>query len=174
PVRNFTNMSDADLVAVVSYLDRLPPVDRTSAKTVFQPMGRLLWYFGVFDLQFTSSVDLSAPRPTTTPIDPLEHGKYLAKMSGCLDCHGAKGSGGPMPGAPADMAQPANITPHKTGLMGWTRDDFSNATRGGRSKDGRALDKGMPFKTLAGLSDTEVDDLWTYVQTLEPLEFGNH
>ncbi len=173
PVQNFTGISDTDLTAVVSYLTTLKPVDRRPPESVFQPLGRVLWYFGVMDLQMTGKIDLSPNRPATTPTEPVAHGEYLAELSGCLDCHGATLSGGPVPGAPPDMAIPKNITLHATGLQGWTRADFDKALRAGTGKDGTPLDKFMPWQSYAGLSVGEMDALWAYIQQVQPAEFGN-
>jgi len=173
PVQNFTGISDDDLGAVVSYLQTVKPVDRTNPKSVFKPMGRMLWYFGVFDLQFTALLDLESPRPSETPTDEKGHGEYLFNLAGCQDCHGETASGGAMPGAPSDMAIPKNLTPHESGLAGWTRDDFDRAVRAGMSKDGTQIDKLMPWNKFAGMSPAEVDALWAHVKKLEPKAFGN-
>ena len=54
-----------------------------------------------------------------------------------IGCHGPNLSGGKVSGDP-NMPLVANITPHESGLKGWTEADFIRALREGKRKDGTA------------------------------------
>ena len=73
-----------------------------------------------------------------------------------------------------DMPIVANITPHETGLKGWSENDFIRALREGKRKDGTAIDNAMPWKVYGQMTDTEIKAVWAYLQTVPPLEKGNH
>ncbi len=62
----------------------------------------------------------------------------------------------------------ANLTPDETGLGGWTEEDFANAMRNSKSKNGKALrDPMLPYN---GLTDLEVKAMWQYLLTLPKIK----
>lgn len=78
-----------------------------------------------------------------------------------------------MPGMPPSIPAPLNITfDEATGLGKWTRADFDRAMREGRRPDGAELNAFMPWKNFALLTDTEMDALWAYLQTVPKKPFG--
>ena len=48
----------------------------------------------------------------------------------------------------------------------WTREDFYRALRLGLRPDGSSIDPSMPWKLTAHMTDTELDALWSYFQSL--------
>jgi hypothetical protein len=82
-------------------------------------------------------------------------------------------SGGTLAGDP-DMPVVANLTPHFTGLKSWSEEDFIRALREGKRKDGTEISKMMPWQAYGQMSDTELKAVWAYLQTVPPLEKGNH
>ena len=75
-----------------------------------------------------------------------------------------------VPGTPPSFPDARNITPDPVAGIGkWTRDNFATALRTGKRPDGTELKSFMPWKAFARLTDTEVDALWTYLQTLPPV-----
>jgi hypothetical protein len=108
-----------------------------------------------------------APPPTPD----AAYGKYLARL--CTGCHGEHLSGGPIPGAPPDMPVPLNLTPDKTGLAGFTLDDFKQVLRTGKRKqDGRQLADMMPVESFGQFDDVEMQALFSYLQALPATAFG--
>jgi cytochrome c553 len=101
----------------------------------------------------------------------VELGQHIAQV--CRGCHGPHLSGGKLDGDP-DMPLVANITPHETGLKSWSEGDFIRALREGKRKDGTAINKAMPWQAYGQMSDTELKAVWAYLQTVPPLEKGNH
>ena len=108
-----------------------------------------------------------APPPTPT----AAYGTFLANA--CRGCHGATLSGGRIPGAPAEMAIPLNITPHETGMAGWTYADFDKLLSTGMRKSGKALDPMMPVTELGKFNQIERQALWAYLQTVPAKPFGD-
>ena len=66
-----------------------------------------------------------------------------------------------MPGAPPDMPVPPRIA--RLGSTGWSTSDFRTAMRQGRRPDGRALREPMPWRAFAGMTDVELDALWSFI-----------
>jgi mono/diheme cytochrome c family protein len=105
-----------------------------------------------------------------TPAPTKQYGEYLGKL--CQGCHGHGLSGGPLPGAPPELPVPLNLTPHETGLKGWTYDDFNKLLTEAVRKNGKPLNPFMPIETMKHLNDTEKQALWAYLQSLPPTPFG--
>ncbi|MFI5301206.1 MAG: c-type cytochrome [Polyangiales bacterium] len=170
PVEDFNWISESDLVALVSYLRTVPRVDRADGVAIVKPLGKVLDRAGKLTLDVARRVDhehvLAAPPPKAD----AAYGELIAR--GCRGCHGEHLSGGPIPGAPAGMAVPLNLTPHETGLRGWTYEDFDRLLSKGTRKNGRQLDPLMPQTEYAKLDDTERHALWAYLVTLPPMAFG--
>ena len=106
-----------------------------------------------------TTIDHKARIDAPEPGDSGEYGRYLAQISGCTDCHGADLAGhtGP-PGAPFAPAI------HSDALDGWRLDDLSSAVRDGVGSDGRTLDPYMPYRTYSGMTDEEIQALWSYLK----------
>ena len=171
PSQEFSWFPDEDLVAIVSYVRSMPAVNRPSGEVKPGVLGRVLDRRDMVVLDVARRIDHenrpTVPEPAPTP----QYGAFLARS--CYGCHGEGLSGGKIPGAPPSMAVPLNLTPHETGLAGWSYEDFVNMLATGKSKDGRALDPMMPFAGLAKMDDTEKRALWAYLQSLPPTPFGN-
>lgn len=173
PSHEFWVIGDDDMTAMIAFLESLPPVDRTIPAARPGPLARALFLAGKMPLVPAKLVDHHAPRPRTPPVGPtVEYGGYLA--TGCIGCHGPGMSGGPIPGAPPGFGVPGNVTPDmETGLGTWTQADFVRAMREGVSRDGRELDPTMPVEFTSAFADVELEAMWKYLQSLEPLPFGN-
>lgn len=170
PTAEHTWWPDEDLLALLSYIRSVRPVDREVAPTSVGLLGKVLSRFGVMELESAKAInnvpDGQAPAPEPT----ARYGAFLA--IGCKGCHGDGFSGGKIPGAPAILATPANLTPHESGLLAWTIDDFINLLETGARPDGRLLDPFLPIQSLKAMNETEKTALWAYLRTLEPTEFG--
>ena len=159
---------DADVHAVVSYVRSLPAVSNRQADTQIRPLGKVLAQFGVMEM-----FSAQAPLPEQLPPPPeptARYGAYLVR--GCEGCHGPKLAGGAIPGAPSNLAKPANLTPHSSGLEGWTVDTFREVMNTGVRPDGRTLDAFMPREAIQNLDAVEFAALWAYLESLPPLPYG--
>ena len=161
---------DSDLQAVVSYVRSVPPVDVQREPSGTGALGKILTGFGIMDFRSAIAVQ---KLDVGTPPDPeptARYGQFLAL--GCRGCHGEHFSGGPIPGAPADLPVPTNITPHETGVGNWTFDDFKRLLATGTRPDGTRIDPFMPIENLNRMSELEKTALWEYLQSLEPRPYG--
>ena len=170
PSEVFMNMSDADLGAVVAYLERLPPIDREMPASRFRPLGRALLAAGKLNI-------LTAPKtPARSSVASVPvgitpaYGKYLVEIAGCAGCHGYGLSGGRVAGPPGTPPA-SNLTP--AGIGSWTEADLRRVLRQGRKPNGTPIDPFMPWKTYAGMTDDEIAAIWLYLRTVPAKPFGN-
>ncbi|KWD77555.1 c-type cytochrome [Burkholderia ubonensis] len=97
----------------------------------------------------------------------VARGAYLARAGDCVACHTTSGgrpfAGGLKFDTPIGAIYSTNITPDpKTGLGGWTLDEFDRALRSGVRRNGDTLYPAMPFPSYARLSDDDVKALYAY------------
>ncbi len=133
----------------------------------------------------------NVPHTTLAATDPAyasaERGRYLATVA-CLNCHTPQladdvpdlaraFAGGKrytlIRGAPLHTS--TNLTPHATGLAGWTIDDIVTAIRAGTERGtGRALCNSHPATAgyYGGMNDADARDIATYVHSLPPVSNG--
>ncbi|MEW5740585.1 MAG: cytochrome c [Myxococcota bacterium] len=169
PSLDYVNMSDQELSDVIAYVRAAPPVDREMARPTLGPVGTLLMASGkiVLSAEHVDHQKTHAPAPPTAA-PTAEFGKHLVAV--CAGCHNPELTGGVIQGGAPDWAPAANLTPHADGLAGWTYEDFVRALREGKAKDGRQLKPPMdgmkPY--AANLTDTELQGMWAYLQTLPP------
>jgi mono/diheme cytochrome c family protein len=171
PAQDLSWWPDQDLVALVSYLRSLPAVDRVSPPSTVGLVGKVLDRLGKLPLDIARRIDHDAPRAKILAATPTQaYGKYLARS--CASCHGPGLSGGRIPGAPAKLAVPANITPHRTGIKHYTEADFMHLLDTGEKPNGKKLDPFMPIAALRAMNDTERRALFAYLMSLPPRPFG--
>lgn len=93
----------------------------------------------------------------------VEQGRYLAAAGDCAGCHGVSLKGGDPVPTPIGAIHASNITPDRaTGIGSWSLGQFSDALRRGRAPEGH-LYPAMPYTAYTGLSDIEVQSLYSYV-----------
>ncbi|KWK25328.1 alcohol dehydrogenase [Burkholderia stagnalis] len=97
----------------------------------------------------------------------VARGAYLARAGDCVACHTASGgkpfAGGLKFDTPIGAIYSTNITPDpKTGLGGWTLEEFDRALRAGVRKNGDTLYPAMPFPSYARLTGDDVKALYAY------------
>jgi hypothetical protein len=170
PAGDFNWMSESDVVAVVSYLRSVPPVERANQPTHIGLIGKILDRMDKLPMDIARRIDHDhiEMAPATAPT--AEFGRFLAR--GCYSCHGKTLSGGPIPGAPASFPVPLNITPHPTGIQGWTYEDFDRLLTAGVRKNGEKLKPFMPIDAYGKLDEVEKRALFAFLLTLPPLPFG--
>ena len=170
PTTEFVNLSDHELSDIVAYIRSRPPVDRVIKPIGIGPVFSFLVAFGA-DALPAFKTDHWKSHPVEPPIEAasVELGAHIAQV--CRGCHGDSLSGGKIAGDP-NMPVVANITPHETGLKGWTEADFFRALREGKRKDGTDIKPQMPWKAYGQMNDVELKAVWAYLQTVPPVEKG--
>lgn len=172
PSQDFAWWPDEDLVAMVSFLRSLPPVDRLPpGPSEIGVMGKVLDRAGMVPLDVARRIDHAAARPKTLVATPTAaYGKNLARL--CTGCHGEHLSGGPIPGAPSSLPVPTNITPHESGIAAYTEADFNRLLDTNVKRNGQQLNSFMPIATLRAMNPTERAALWRYLRSVPPRPFG--
>jgi mono/diheme cytochrome c family protein len=111
-------------------------------------------------------------------------GKYLVTIASCTDCHtpgyffgkpdmarylGGSEVGFEIPGL--GIFHGPNLTPDKeTGLGDWTEEMFIKTMRTGLHQGkGRPILPPMPFFMVGALNDSDIKDLFAYLQSLPPV-----
>jgi hypothetical protein len=75
-----------------------------------------------------------------------------------------------VPGTPPSFPDARNITTDPvSGIGKWSKENFYAALRTGKRPDGSDLNTFMPWKAFATLTDTELDALWAFLQTVPPV-----
>lgn len=172
PSHELQALNDEELSQVIAYTRSLPRVASPSPAISVRPLGNVLHTFGLFHLIPAELIDHTATRTYAKREASVEYGKGLSAQ--CTGCHGAGLSGGPIPGAPPELGNPRNLTPHATGLASWKEADFVKAMREGVTPDGRHLNPAqMPWPTMGKLNDTELGALFAYLKTVPAKPAGS-
>lgn len=166
PANEFGHLTDADMSRLIAYLESLPPVDSDLKPMTIGLPAKVMFAMDEAGLTAAATIDHEAVGPWDVEVGATAaYGEYLAVT--CAGCHGEKFDGDWMP--PPGEAQPKNITPHETGIGGWTLEQFSTAIQAGVRPDGSTIDPFMPWVYYAQLTDVEVEAIYLHLQTVEPV-----
>jgi mono/diheme cytochrome c family protein len=126
----------------------------------------LLWSQRKLDRVINVSV---AAVPYATGAEAVERGKYLYLARGCVECHGADGTGRIFIDDPNGLrVRGANITTGQSGAVHtYTEADWVRAIRHGVKPDGRPVFI-MPSEDYNRFTDGDLADLVAYVRSLPP------
>jgi mono/diheme cytochrome c family protein len=171
PMGFYRNISDADVAAIVAYLRSQAPVRNVVAKSVYNmPLPP----------SYGPPVETVAAPPAS---DRLKVGEYLAQIGHCMDCHTprgadgqlqlqALGAGGQVFKGPWGDNVARNLTPHETGLKGWTDAEISQSVRAGVDRHGKPYRPPMAFAFYKNISDADMAALTGYLRSLKPQGLG--
>lgn len=188
PMMPFFNMSDDDLIAVVSYLKSMEPIRNEVPEPEWTFMGKFVRSVSsTFQPVENPQVPSAAPPMAAT----LERGEYLARsVANCVGCHtprdpetfepiGAEFSGGmemepfsemnEMLGVDPNLwMRTPNLTPHPDGALAKypTLESWIAKFRNGRIYPTSPMQWG-PF---AKMSDEDLEALYIFLNSLEPVE----
>jgi mono/diheme cytochrome c family protein len=163
---SYRGLSDEDLASVVVYLRSIPPVKNKLPQRLYSPEKEQA-------LQ-------ERPRPLSGPVlavdlsDKLSRGRYLVKTANCAGCHtgwykrnpGFFGGGNPISRGKEAPVFSTNITPHASGLQGWTPETFTRVIRTGK---GSTLHPTMPWVAYRNISDDDLEAILIALQQLPPV-----
>lgn len=169
PSQVFTQWREEDIVPLMTFLLNTPPVDNVLPETSYGLLGRGLLVAGVVPMGAVN-IDHDTVGFVEIAAEPsIEYGRYL--FNNCIDCHTASAAGGPVPGADYSAA---NLTASESGIGSWTMEDFMTALRTGTRPDGSLIDPlKMPWPSFSPMTDVEIEALYTYLTSLEPVENEN-
>jgi mono/diheme cytochrome c family protein len=173
PTEAFVYMNEGDVADLIAYLKQVPGVDRVMPPSRLGPLGRTLLVAGKFSILVAEKTPRIGYPAAIPPAPTVEYGRYLANFTGCHGCHGFGLSGGEVAGPPGTPPASNLTADPATGIARWTETDFERALRHGVTPDGRQLNIFMPWPYFAGLTDTEVRALWSYLRSVPAKPFGN-
>lgn len=184
------NMSDEDADSIVMFLRKVKAVDHM-AKANQEP-------FLPPDKPAPVVPKAKLPKPSSSYSDQAaaERGMYLAANFGiCMECHTGRSESGMflvdklfqggnrfgrdelgLPPVFPENIYSSNITPHETGIKGWTVDNIVSALKKGVDKDKKPLCPPMPagpMGAFGGLTDADARDIAHYLLSLAPMENMN-
>jgi mono/diheme cytochrome c family protein len=166
----YAALSDSDAASIVAYVRTLAPVDRANPRVRLGPVGRVLLLTHKMRMDAGRIADEGAPPSPPPPMMMVEYGKYLARIGGCMSCHGTHLSGGHLEGPP-EVPPASNLTP--TGIASWSSADFMITLTKGRDPSGHDLNPFMPWRTIRNMTDLELEAIYDYLKTVPPRETGN-
>jgi mono/diheme cytochrome c family protein len=170
PFMAFADLSDEDVVAIISYLRTLPPVRHEVPGRSLTPLGRL-----VHALVLSPEGPTQPPRATIPAGPTVAYGEYLAThVANCVGCHTRRGDDGSFAGprfaggfemhTPGGTFVTPNLTPHPQGrLTGWTEADFVARFRAGGNPASP-----MPWGSFSKMTDDDLRALFRFLRSLEP------
>lgn len=167
PIEFYRHISDSDLAAIVAYLRAQKPVANTVPKSSFNiplppnygpPVGKVA---------------------TPDRKNQVKYGEYLAQVGHCMDCHTPRndkgmlvtarlGAGGQVFKGPWGESVSRNLTPHDSGLKGWTDAQIIKAVREGVDRSGTPYKPPMAYGFYKSISDADMGALVAYLRSLPP------
>ncbi|MDM0111792.1 c-type cytochrome [Variovorax sp. J22R133] len=171
PSEDYNRLTNDDFASLVAYIRQMPPASGGGPVLDFPLPVRAFYGFGVIKDAADKIDHALPPQQPVVAGATVEHGAYVANM--CLGCHGAKLTGGKIPGGPPEWPAAANLTPGDGSAMPRYPDAQAFATlfKTGKRPDGSAVQV-MPFGSLSQMNDTDVRALYLYLKSLAPLAKG--
>jgi mono/diheme cytochrome c family protein len=183
PLMPFENMSDEDVIAIISYLRSRPAVNHQVPENNWTLIGKIVKSFAPV---FKPRVTINPPASAPTQQPSQERGEYLARyVANCVGCHtsrnqltfdvnGVEFAGGnemePIPFPEADPATwyiPPNLTPQKGSALDKfpDRDTFvARFLKGGRQHAGSP----MPWESFARMAPEDIGALYEFFKSRTP------
>jgi mono/diheme cytochrome c family protein len=182
PLMPFHNMSDEDMVAIISYLRAQPPVHNEVQPNEWTTIGKVVKSLSA---TFKPRDRQEVNPPATTPPDGTKaRGEYLARyVANCIGCHTRRDDMTFVPTAPefagGEEMEPATlqgadtsihfITPNLTPAKGSGLTKFPDrATFIARFKSGGRHHPGspMPWETFARMTESDIGALYDFLMSL--------
>jgi mono/diheme cytochrome c family protein len=179
PLMSFSDLTTADLQAVISFLRTLPPVEAPQARSGLNWLGAL-----GFETIMRPQGPSLAPRQQIQPSRTAEYGRYLAyTVANCHGCHtlrsklngayiGPAFAGGLVLREGAARFVTPNLTPGDRGVMAHlTEEKFIGLFRERmRWRSGSP----MPWGPFSRMSDSDLGAIYRYLLTLPPTLTPGH
>jgi mono/diheme cytochrome c family protein len=168
PSLDYVHFTDADLVAVVSYVKSVPAVDNVQPALSVGPVARALMLAGKMPLLHAERIDHAQPAPTgIAPAVTVAYGSYIARI-GCTGCHGPQLAGGRIETGPPDWPPATNLTAAGR-VKDWSDAQLAHFFRTGVRPDGSPVNSVMPIRLTKNFTDDEIRALTLYLRSLPPV-----
>lgn len=179
PYPCYGKLDENDLQSIIAYIRTLAPITSQVPASSSN-----------FPMNFIINTIPAKPAPATKPdtSDVLAYGAYLVNAAGCTECHtkqekgqkiaGMEFAGGfefPLP--TGGTVRSRNITPHATGIGGWTKEQFvkkfksfaDSATAPAPVEPGN-FNTVMPWTMYAGISEKDLVAMYEYLRSVPAVE----
>ncbi|MCE7862778.1 MAG: hypothetical protein DYG99_04465 [Bacteroidetes bacterium CHB5] len=179
PYQHYGQMDKEDIYSIIAYIRTLTPIQNNTATRELD-----------FPLNFLVNTmpQEAQHQPKPDENNQLLYGAYLVNAAGCMDCHSKTDKGSIVKGSEfgggmefrqaAGVVRSPNITPDKeTGIGHWTKNAFvqrfklyadSNYQSPPFTPDD--LNSPMPWHMYAGMKETDLESIYTYLQSLKPIK----
>jgi cytochrome c553 len=167
PSNGYAHFSDADLAALLAYIQSLPPTDNVLPSRQIKLPGTILFGAVAYETLPVNNIDHAAVGDEAPQAGAnAAYGEYLTFVAGCRDCHGPDLGGVDPAAAPSGPPPGPNL--HASGDLGsWSQEDFIAALRTGQTPNGRQLSTEMPWESYRLMTDEELGAIWFYLHGLE-------
>jgi mono/diheme cytochrome c family protein len=180
PIMPFQELSEQDMIAIISFLRSQEPINNQVKETEYGFMGKALLAGGILK----PVGPLNTPPKEIKKEATIDYGKYLAhSVANCVGCHtnrdlqkniqiGESFAGGltfPVESSSQGKSFVSpNLTPDpKTGVMfSWNEEQFKTRIRKGEIHGGTP----MPWGSFSRLDDVDLEALYAYLKSLKPVE----
>ena len=176
PYTSYARMKIADVIDLKGYMDTLPPVSRASEPHELGFPFTVRRGLGLWKLLYVDSAPVLMPAQMTPE---LGLGRYLVEGPGhCAECHTPRDllggldksrwfAGAPNPDGPGTIP---NITPHETGIGGWSVSEIAYYLKTGFRPDFDTVGGAMVevIKNTTLLSDAERTAIALYLKAVKP------
>src|SRR5882757_1319761 len=173
PTGFYKVLTPADLDGIVAYLRAVKPVSNKVPDPIYK-----------INLPHQIFPGAEKPMPAADLADKVEHGRYLATIGHCMECHtpfgppgtgvdfqNSLGKGGREFKGPWGVSISRNITSSKTaGLGDWSDAEVKRALTEGVRKDGSKLKPPMGFRYYGKMTDGDVDAVVAFLRTVPAKE----
>ena len=178
PYLSYGSLDPEDVKSIIAYLRTIPAIEHHTATSKAD--------FPVNLIMRTMPMEA---QPMTTPdtSDVIAYGKYLATISACADCHTPfekgqynfeeKYGGGRSFPLPGGAVTSANISSDvKFGIGSWTKEQFVQRFKSNEQDYSKmepmavgAQNTVMPWSMYAGMTERDLESIFAYLQTVEPV-----
>lgn len=178
----FHSASDEDLYSVIAWLRSDKVLPTTEEPPLSEPsfLAKLLSHIAFKPLPYPEK---PIPGPDTNNV--VERGRYLANsIYNCYPCHSADfktmndmepektggfyGGGNKMPGLKGELVTTANLTFDETGIAAYSADEFIQAVKYCKKRDGTTLR--YPMFPHNQLTDEEAKAIYEYLKTVPKIK----
>jgi mono/diheme cytochrome c family protein len=169
PTGFYKILTPADLDGIVAYLRSVKPVSNKVPDPVYK-----------INLPHQILPGAERPMPAADLADKVQHGRYLATIGHCMECHtpfgppgsgvdfqSSLGKGGREFKGPWGVSISRNITSSNTaGLGDWSDAEIKRALTEGVRKDGSKLKPPMGFRYYGKMTEGDVDAVVAFLRTV--------
>ncbi|MCW8128466.1 cytochrome c [Microbulbifer halophilus] len=129
-----------------------------------------------FLIRKPSIAAVETPGASSFSAEQVERGRVLAGIGNCATCHTVNEddpyAGGREFPTGFGSLYATNITPHpEDGIGNWSREAFVRSMREGVARDGSYLYPAFPYTHFKNLTDEDLDALYAYLMTREPVAY---